>query len=63
MNDDKWGFINDKCEVVVAPKYDYVSDFYADFTKVILDNKVGYINKNGEEVANPNFTYGQNFNE
>ena len=51
----KWGFINMKGEVVVAPEFDLVGAFSHDLAEVLIDGQVGVINRQGDLVVKPQF--------
>jgi hypothetical protein len=46
----KWGFINEKEQIVIEPKYDEVSPFIADLTTVKVGSNVLCIDKQGQEI-------------
>lgn len=45
--DGKWGFINEKGEIVIEPVYEECSDFSGGIAAVTRNGKHGFINKNG----------------
>ncbi|EAH5231887.1 WG repeat-containing protein, partial [Campylobacter coli] len=52
----KYGIINDKAELVLPIKYDYISPCFSnDLSFVSIKNKTGYINKNAEFVIPAKF--------
>ncbi len=58
---NKWGYINDKCEVISKPIYDYVYDFSNSYAKVIKNGKIGYIDEKGNKIIKPFLSNGENF--
>lgn len=62
----KWGYVNEKGEIVIAPQFVSAFPFSEGLAYVRIDrffNDIGYINKNGEFVIKPNFNGGQSFSE
>ncbi len=53
--DDKWGYINQKGEYVIDPKFDDAEAFYDGMAEVEIDGKVGYISEKGDYIINPQF--------
>ena len=49
----KWGFMNEKREVVIQPKFDFVFTFKSGLCIVSEGNKWGVINKKGEYEYSP----------
>ncbi len=50
-NDRKYGYKNEKGEVVIEPAFESVNEFYDGLAAVVLDNgNLGYINFDGEVV-------------
>lgn len=43
----KWGYMNERGEVVLYPVYDSCTDFSGGVATVVLNGRKGYINKNG----------------
>jgi len=50
---EKYGFINKSGKIIVAPKFDEVTDFHGDRAAVRKGSKWGFINKEGEYVKKP----------
>ncbi len=48
---DKVGLINNKFEIVLAPKYDVIRAFYKGYAKVGINDKWGIIDPTGKEVV------------
>ena len=48
--DGKYGYINEKNEIVIDAEYDMAFGFSEGYAVVEKDGKMGYINKEGEEV-------------
>ncbi len=61
----KWGFINEKGEWVIEPKYYRVTDFSNNGLAAAIDDGDdalwGYINTKGEWVIEPQFEYAERF--
>jgi hypothetical protein len=51
--DKKWGFIDKVGNIVVKPKFDYISSFSEGLAKVDISNRYGYIDKTGKYVWEP----------
>lgn len=51
--DGKWGFINDKAEVVIQPVYNHAVDFKGSYAVIKKGNLFGVINKSGNEIIPP----------
>lgn len=51
--DKKWGYINKKGKIVIAPQFDEAYDFSEGLAVVIISKKFGYINRDGHFVINP----------
>lgn len=66
---DKWGYINDKGEMVITPQFDMASSFYEGLAKVYRKNEntnegsYGYINTKGELVINYQFVQASSFRD
>ena len=61
--DGKWGFINRKGEIVIAPVYGWQTEqdgteqaFHNGRAKIEVNGKSGYIDKNGTMVIPPQFS-------
>jgi hypothetical protein len=52
---DKYGYENDKGEVVIVPKYDLAYALDEGMAAVRLNGKYGYIDKNGKEIVSPRY--------
>lgn len=52
---DKWGFIDNKGNVIISPKFDKVGGFSDGVAAFKENNKWGYINMIGEQVISPQF--------
>lgn len=70
---DKWGFINEKGQIVIKPQFDEVGysalahfgedTFSEGFAPVKLNGKFGYIDKTGRIVILPRFDFVGKFSE
>lgn len=49
--DHKWGFINPKGEVVIAPQYDFTEPFVCNLARVKQKGYVGVVDQNGNTVV------------
>ncbi len=64
-SNNKWGFVNNKGEMVITPQFDQVDLFSEGLAGVMLGNKCGYIGHDGHFVINPQyrtvytFTFGK----
>lgn len=59
---NKWGFVNEKCELIVEPMYDEAMPFGVNgLAGVYIDGKWGFINESGEIVIEPQFEGVQTF--
>jgi hypothetical protein len=68
--DGKWGFINRKGEIVIAPVYGWQTEqdgteqaFHDGRAKIEVNGKSGYIDKNGTMVIPPQFSLAYPFSE
>ncbi|MCL2029515.1 MAG: WG repeat-containing protein [Deltaproteobacteria bacterium] len=52
----RWGFINMKGDIIIAPQFDLVGSFTHDLAEVLIDGKIGVINRQGELVIKPQFS-------
>jgi len=59
---DKWGFINEDGQVVIAPIYDDASNFFDGLAVVKIGSKWGYIDKTGQVVIPLKYDYAEPFN-
>ena len=55
--DNKWGFMNDKLEVVIEPQYYEVGRFSEGLASFRHQSGSGFINKSGKVVKKPNFMH------
>ena len=46
--DGKYGYINEKGEVVIQPKYEFANQFYDGLASVKIEGKKGFIDKGGK---------------
>ncbi len=61
-NDEKWGFVNKKGEVVVNAQFSNVGEFQEGKCAVRNnDGKWGYIDKDGKIIMNPQFDWANSF--
>src|SRR5690606_30793943 len=59
----KWGYINEKGEVVIPLKYDWMFEFSEGFCAVRIDNKCGFIDKSGRTVIALKYDDTKDFSE
>ncbi len=53
----KWGFINEKGEVVIEPQYEFVTQFSEGLAAVSVNGKYGFINLKGKMVIQPQYEH------
>ncbi len=51
----KWGFVNNRGDIIVTPKYDSCEVFKYGYAKVKMGNKWGIIDKSGTEIIEPKY--------
>src|SRR3712207_686646 len=61
--DKKYGYINDKGELIIDTVYDYAEEFCDDLAIVGVQGNLGYINKKGEVVIDFKFKGANVFSE
>ena len=61
--DGRWGYINNKGQVVVGPQFDYAWDFSEGIGRIEVKGKKGFIDKSGAMLARPEFDNAQDFSE
>lgn len=62
-NNGKWGFMNNRGEIVISPKYDSCDVFKYGFAKVKIGSKWGIIDRSGTQVIeakHENISSGEN---
>ena len=59
----RWGFINMKGDIVIAPKFGGVKSFANDLAPVFIDGKFGIINRRGDLVVKPQFSQVKPFSK
>jgi hypothetical protein len=59
----KWGFINNKGEIVIQPRFNNVGFFKSGFASASENELYGYINKKGQYAIPPKFNYANSFSE
>lgn len=59
----KFGFINDKGEVVIDMNYDEAKPFHEGLAAVNTKGKFGFINKKGEWGIKPSYEFAQEFSD
>ena len=52
---DKYGYKNEKGEVVIAPKYDLAYTLDEGMAAVRFNGKYGFVDKNGKEIVSPKY--------
>jgi len=57
----KYGFVNEKGEMVIVAQYDAARSFSDGFAAVKIDEKWGFINKKGEIIIMPHFDHVHDF--
>lgn len=51
--DDKWGFIDERGEIIITPEYEKVDSFNGGLAKIKKDGKFGIINASGKIIVSP----------
>ena len=51
----KWGYVNEKGDMMIKPKYDTCDSFKDGFARVKLNSKWGIIDKSGTEITEPKY--------
>lgn len=59
----KYGYINEKGEIVINPQFDNAGMFINGLAPVKINDKYGFIDKYGKYVINPQFDFTINFSE
>ncbi len=59
----KWGFINNRGEVRIEPRYEFTEAFADGLALVSKNGKLGFVNKLGDEVIIPFYDDAENFRE
>lgn len=62
-NDNKWGFIDKKGNIVIEPQWDEAQSFSNGLAAISLNGKYGYINTSGQLIITPTWEYVSKFNE
>ena len=60
---DKWGFINSKGEIVIKPQFDEVNPFSEGLARVEINLKNGFIDTSGKFVIEPQYYIAFSFSE
>ena len=60
---DRWGFINPKGQVLIAPKFRDIGTFSEGLCPARLDGAYGFINTAGEFALPPQYDYATSFSE
>jgi hypothetical protein len=60
---DYWGFINDKGEVAIDLKFEWVENFSDGIAMIGIGDEVTYIDKEGKELSKEHFSDGFAFNK
>lgn len=61
--DGKWGYINEKGQIEIEPRFSYANDFSDGLANVVIEKRWGYIDKSGQMVIKPQFDYADRFSE
>jgi len=61
--DGKWGYINQKGEVIIEPQFRFAEDFSEGLAGATTDSGSGLIDSNGEFLVQPRFQKVFSFNE
>lgn len=60
---EKYGYVNMKGEIVIRPQFDLATEFFEGVAAVNTNGKWGYIDKTGKTVINPQFDFAAKFSE
>jgi len=52
---DKWGFVDESGDFVIAPQFDACSYFYEEMAVVLVNGKYGFIDTKGDFIIEPQF--------
>jgi hypothetical protein len=63
VKDGKWGYMDGKGQVVIAPKYDLAFDFQEGLACVAVGPLRGFIDASGAEIIKPQFGWCGRFSE
>jgi len=64
LRGEKWGFINNRGNFAISPRFDYANDFQDNgLTVVSINDSFGIINTSGNFVVMPNYNYINQFSE
>jgi WG containing repeat len=55
--DSRWGLIDQRGQLVAAPRYDAVQALEGGFTRIVLEGRFGLLDSNGRELIAPQFTF------
>ena len=61
FNNGKWGFMNEKKDIIVCPVYEEAFPSYSNRLRIKMGGKYGYIDQNGKVVVKPKFIEADNF--
>lgn len=62
LNEEKWGYKDNKGNIVVSPMWDYADNFYEDFAVVRNDKGLyGYIDSDGQPLIRCQFKEAMKF--
>lgn len=59
----KWGYINEKGEPVIEPKFDDAWNFHEGLTAVKVEWARGYIDRNGNYIVEPKYQHAGPFRD
>ena len=58
---DKWGYMDTKRSIVIAPRFDSVEPFSEERAVVTIGKLHGYIDRSGKYIVEPRFAWGYSF--
>lgn len=63
IDGEKWGYIDEKCEIVIEPRWTRTWNFSNGFARIQNNDLYGYINEQGEIVSPGNYLCNFDFQE
>ncbi len=58
-----WGYMNQRGNLVVYPRYDWTDDFYDGLARAVFDGKTGFVKGNGDWVHKPVYPFADRYAE
>jgi hypothetical protein len=63
MENEKWGYMNQRGETVIPPQFDRALDFFENKAAVVLHGKAGYIDESGGWKIEPRWDAARSFRD